>query len=109
MWCAVGLLHHYGPGICIRGCPTRSTELSGNLGKSEAWVVDSKLSTSLLLMPAKSNSQTSFAYAFQVVACWGIGQFFSYAVIFSLNHRLDHWAYRIPFAVQWIWPAIISK
>jgi SP family general alpha glucoside:H+ symporter-like MFS transporter len=42
-----------------------------------------------------------------VVCCWGIGQFFSYAVLFSLNKRTDIWAYRIPFAVQWIWPVII--
>ena len=42
-----------------------------------------------------------------VVACWGIGQFFSYAVLFSLNHRLDDWAWRIPFAVQWVWPVLI--
>jgi MFS transporter, SP family, general alpha glucoside:H+ symporter len=44
-----------------------------------------------------------------VVCCWGIGQFFSYAVLFSLNDRSDAWAYRIPFAVQWVWPAIISE
>ena len=42
-----------------------------------------------------------------VVCCWGIGQFFSYAVLFSLNKRTDEWAYRIPFAVQWIWPVVI--
>lgn len=42
-----------------------------------------------------------------VVSCWGIGQFISYAVIFTLNKRDDHWAFRIPFAVQWIWPVII--
>ncbi|KAK7422569.1 hypothetical protein QQX98_001592 [Neonectria punicea] len=42
-----------------------------------------------------------------VVACWGIGQFFSYAVLFSLNDTEGQWAYRIPFAVQLIWPVII--
>ncbi|KPM44138.1 hypothetical protein AK830_g2473 [Neonectria ditissima] len=42
-----------------------------------------------------------------VVACWGIGQFFSYAVLFSLNDKEGQWAYRIPFAVQLIWPVII--
>jgi SP family general alpha glucoside:H+ symporter-like MFS transporter len=42
-----------------------------------------------------------------VVTCWGIGQFFSYAVLFSLNEWDSDWAYRIPFAVQWAWPAII--
>lgn len=42
-----------------------------------------------------------------VVVCWGIGQFFSYAVLFSLNNSQSSWAYRIPFAVQWVWPVII--
>lgn len=42
-----------------------------------------------------------------VVICWGIGQFFSYAVLFSLNGWTSRWAYRIPFAVQWVWPVII--
>ncbi|TPX10392.1 uncharacterized protein E0L32_008611 [Thyridium curvatum] len=42
-----------------------------------------------------------------VVSCWGIGQFLSYAVLFSLNTRLDEWAYRIPFGIQWAWPVII--
>lgn len=42
-----------------------------------------------------------------VVTCWGLGQFFSYAVLFTLNEREGHWAYRIPFAVQWVWPVII--
>lgn len=43
-----------------------------------------------------------------VVCCWGIGQFFSYAVLFSLNDWDNQWAYRIPFAVQLVWPVIIS-
>lgn len=42
-----------------------------------------------------------------VVCCWGIGQFLSYAVLFNLNERQDHWGYRIPFAVQWVWPVLI--
>lgn len=42
-----------------------------------------------------------------VVCCWGIGQFFSYAVLFSLNTRSDEWAFRIPFAVQLVWPVVI--
>jgi SP family general alpha glucoside:H+ symporter-like MFS transporter len=42
-----------------------------------------------------------------VVVCWGIGQFFSYAVLFSLKHSQSNWAYRIPFAIQWVWPVII--
>ncbi|KAL2842382.1 general substrate transporter [Aspergillus pseudoustus] len=42
-----------------------------------------------------------------VVLCWGIGQFFSYAAIYSLVHHTDQWAWRIPLAVQWVWPVII--
>ena len=42
-----------------------------------------------------------------VVCCWGIGQFLSYAVLFSLNTWDSNWAYRIPFAVQWVWPVLI--
>ncbi|KAI9157979.1 Maltose permease [Paramyrothecium foliicola] len=43
-----------------------------------------------------------------VVCCWGIGQFFSYAVLFTLNDWDSQWAYRIPFALQWIWPVLIT-
>ncbi|KAF2160178.1 hypothetical protein M409DRAFT_70684 [Zasmidium cellare ATCC 36951] len=45
---------------------------------------------------------------FETFSCWGIGQFLSYAVILTLNTRMDHWAFRIPFAVQWVWPVIIA-
>lgn len=43
-----------------------------------------------------------------VVCCWGIGQFLSYAVLFTLNEWDSDWAYRIPFAIQWVWPVIIA-
>lgn len=42
-----------------------------------------------------------------VVLCWGIGQFLSYAVLLTLNSHMSIWGWRIPFAVQWVWPAII--
>jgi SP family general alpha glucoside:H+ symporter-like MFS transporter len=42
-----------------------------------------------------------------IVCCWGIGQFLSYAVLFSLHDWQGEWAYRIPFALQWMWPVII--
>jgi SP family general alpha glucoside:H+ symporter-like MFS transporter len=42
-----------------------------------------------------------------VVSCWGIGQFVSYGVIFGLTGWDSEWAYRIPFAIQWVWPVII--
>lgn len=36
--------------------------------------------------------------------CWVIGQFFAVAVNKGSSTRDDQWAYRIPFAVQWVWP-----
>lgn len=36
--------------------------------------------------------------------CWIIGQFISAGVLNGLVHRTDQWGYRLPFAVQWIWP-----
>lgn len=39
--------------------------------------------------------------------CWVIGQFFAAAVNKGSNGRNDEWAYRIPFAVQWVWPVPI--
>ena len=36
--------------------------------------------------------------------CWAIGQFIAAGVLEGLIHRQDQWAYRIPFAIQWIWP-----
>ncbi|OAA38283.1 Sugar/inositol transporter [Cordyceps fumosorosea ARSEF 2679] len=36
--------------------------------------------------------------------CWVIGQFFAVAVNKGSSNRHDEWAYRIPFAVQWVWP-----
>ncbi|KAI0127214.1 general substrate transporter [Xylariales sp. AK1849] len=36
--------------------------------------------------------------------CWVIGQFFAAAVNKGSVSRSDAWAYRIPFAVQWVWP-----
>lgn len=37
--------------------------------------------------------------------CFAIGQFISAGVVQSFLTRTDQWSYRIPFAIQWIWPA----
>ncbi|KAL4888884.1 general substrate transporter [Aspergillus ambiguus] len=37
--------------------------------------------------------------------CFAIGQFISAGVLQSLLDRPDQWSYRIPLAVQWVWPA----
>ncbi|KAK8070578.1 general substrate transporter [Apiospora hydei] len=36
--------------------------------------------------------------------CFAIGQFIGAGVIQGLLKRNDEWSYRIPFAVQWVWP-----
>ncbi|KAL0943010.1 MFS maltose permease [Colletotrichum truncatum] len=39
--------------------------------------------------------------------CWVIGQFFAVAVNKGSFQHANEWAYRIPFAVQWVWPVPI--
>lgn len=39
-----------------------------------------------------------------VNACWGIGQLIGIGVIMGMLDRTDQWAYRIPYALQWMWP-----
>ncbi|KAK6365492.1 hypothetical protein LTS17_011211 [Exophiala oligosperma] len=39
--------------------------------------------------------------------CWVIGQFFAAAVNRSSVNRTDEWAYRLPFTIQFLWPALI--
>ncbi|RDW89778.1 putative alpha-glucoside transport protein-2 [Coleophoma cylindrospora] len=36
--------------------------------------------------------------------CWVIGQLLSAAVLRGLVNNQTQWGYRIPFAIQWIWP-----
>lgn len=36
--------------------------------------------------------------------CWGLGQVIGIGVIKSMLGRNDQWAYRIPYALQWMWP-----
>ena len=39
--------------------------------------------------------------------CWVIGQLIGSGVLRSMVQRSDQWSYRIPFAIQWIWPVPI--
>lgn len=39
--------------------------------------------------------------------CYVMGQFVAQGVTTGLDTRLDQWAYRIPFAIQWMWPVIM--
>ncbi|CAD6570669.1 MAG: hypothetical protein TREMPRED_005948 [Tremellales sp. Tagirdzhanova-0007] len=36
--------------------------------------------------------------------CWVIGQFIASGVLVGVEGRTDQWGWRIPFAVQWVWP-----
>ena len=36
--------------------------------------------------------------------CWVIGQFISAGVLRGLLNRPDNWAWRVPYAIQWIFP-----
>ncbi|CAJ2502960.1 Uu.00g103540.m01.CDS01 [Anthostomella pinea] len=36
--------------------------------------------------------------------CWGIGQMIGIGALMGNLWRTDEWAYRIPYALQWIWP-----
>ncbi|KAI5456062.1 putative MFS alpha-glucoside transporter [Mariannaea sp. PMI_226] len=36
--------------------------------------------------------------------CWVMGQLIASGVLRGLVDRADQWAYRIPFAIQWVWP-----
>ncbi|KAK7921300.1 hypothetical protein PG985_009322 [Apiospora marii] len=40
--------------------------------------------------------------------CWIIGGFISSGVLVGLVNRQDKWGYKIPFALQWIWPIPIG-
>ncbi|RDW88229.1 MFS transporter-15 [Coleophoma cylindrospora] len=39
--------------------------------------------------------------------CWVFGQLIATGVLTSMLKRSDQWAYRIPFAIQWMWPVPI--
>lgn len=36
--------------------------------------------------------------------CWVMGQFLASAVLKGVSNREDEWAYRLPYALQWMWP-----
>lgn len=36
--------------------------------------------------------------------CWHIGGIISASILRGLLQRTDEWGYRIPFAIQWVWP-----
>lgn len=40
--------------------------------------------------------------------CWGLGQEIGIGVIMAMLKRDDEWAYRIPYALQWMWPVPLA-
>ncbi|KAL8369478.1 hypothetical protein RB595_000004 [Gaeumannomyces hyphopodioides] len=40
--------------------------------------------------------------------CWVFGQIIASGVLKGLVERRDDWAFRIPFALQWIWPIVVG-
>ena len=39
--------------------------------------------------------------------CWSIGQFIATGVLSGMADNNTQWAYRVPFALQWLWPFVI--
>ncbi|KAH8694855.1 general substrate transporter [Talaromyces proteolyticus] len=39
--------------------------------------------------------------------CYVMGQFIQTGITRGFINRTDEWAYRIPFAIQWIWPVVL--
>lgn len=39
--------------------------------------------------------------------CWSMGQFISTGVLAGMESNETKWGYRIPFALQWLWPVLI--
>lgn len=39
--------------------------------------------------------------------CWGLGQLIGIGVIRAMFQRDDQWSYRIPYALQWMWPPFL--
>ncbi|KAI1853769.1 hypothetical protein JX265_003897 [Neoarthrinium moseri] len=39
--------------------------------------------------------------------CFIIGQLIAAGILATLVSRTDEWAFRIPFAIQWVWPAFL--
>ncbi|KAF2157663.1 sugar transporter [Myriangium duriaei CBS 260.36] len=40
--------------------------------------------------------------------CWVFGQLIAAGVLRGISSRTDEWAFRIPFACQWIWPVPLA-
>ena len=43
-----------------------------------------------------------------VNGCWVLGQLIASCVLRGTVSLTDHWAYKIPFAIQWMWPVPIA-
>ncbi|KAK9476108.1 general substrate transporter [Lipomyces japonicus] len=46
-------------------------------------------------------------FTIYVDMCWAIGQLIAAGVLQGTSNVTTKWAYKIPFAVQWIWPVLL--
>lgn len=73
--------------------------------------------TNILIVPWGVFQTMTIAYAAEVCPvplrhyltayvnlCWVIGQFISAGLVNGLVNNTTPWGYKIPFAVQWVWP-----
>lgn len=40
--------------------------------------------------------------------CWVIGQLIAAGILKGFDSATDQWAYRVPYAIQWVWPVPIA-
>ncbi|KAL8414483.1 hypothetical protein RB594_005646 [Gaeumannomyces avenae] len=82
--------------------PNIQTQLAGQILCNIPWGVFATTG------PAYASEVTPLAIRGHLTAyvnlCWCIGQFIGAGVLAGLVSREDEWSYKIPFAIQWMWP-----
>lgn len=116
--------------LCVMTCflfivffaPNKPVLLVGEILLGFEWGI---VSTAFILNDSATNRKqfatTAPAYASEVLPlqlrvyftsytnmCFIIGQFLSAGVLRGLVNRQDQWGYRIPFAIQWFWPCLLT-
>ncbi|RYP04401.1 hypothetical protein DL764_004495 [Monosporascus ibericus] len=86
--------------------PTLAVFLVGEFFQGMAWGIFQTMTTAYAaeVCPVPLRHYLT-AY---VNLCWIIGQFISSGVLVGFVSREDEWGYKIPFALQWIWPLPIA-
>lgn len=82
--------------------PNIQTQLAGQILCNIPWGVFATTG------PAYASEVTPLAIRGHLTAyvnlCWCIGQFIAAGVLAGLVNREDEWSFKIPFAIQWLWP-----